>query len=164
MRPIRIIGKVIGIAIIVAIVSLGFGFAVMHLWNWLIPGIFHTVGVITFWQAVGLIVLCRLLFRGFGGGHWKHRHCGAGSICGGNWKDKWQNMTPEEREQMKSEWKGGWHTWKNKWHDMTPEDKEKMKVQWKERCRNWESRRGHPADFLTRDEPEKSGNTETAGK
>ena len=38
-----------------------FGAVVMWLWNWLMPVIFH-LGVITYWQAIGLAVLARLLF------------------------------------------------------------------------------------------------------
>ena len=61
-----------------------FGAGVMWLWNGLMPAIFH-LGVITYWQAVGLAVLGRLLFgsfhhgRGHSSGHrpfgpWKHSH------------------------------------------------------------------------------------------
>ena len=51
-----------------------FGELVMHLWNWLLPALFgwHPIG---FWQALGLLVLCRILFGGFGGhgaGHSKN--------------------------------------------------------------------------------------------
>jgi hypothetical protein len=60
-----------------------FGAVAMWLWNWLMPAIFG-LGVITYWQAVGLAVLGRLLFGGMhhGGPHsrgkhnfgpWKHR-------------------------------------------------------------------------------------------
>jgi hypothetical protein len=42
-----------------------FGEIVMHLWNWLLPMLFgwHQI---SFWQALGLLVLCRILFGGFG--------------------------------------------------------------------------------------------------
>jgi hypothetical protein len=50
-----------GVAAILALIS----FVVMQLWNNLLPGILH-VGVITFWQAMGIFVLCKILF-GFGG-------------------------------------------------------------------------------------------------
>ena len=42
-----------------------FSFAVMSLWNWLMPAIFGT-NPITFWQAVGLLLLSRILFGRFG--------------------------------------------------------------------------------------------------
>lgn len=40
----------------------------MWLWNWLMPVIFN-LPVITFWQAAGILVLSRILFRGGGWGH-----------------------------------------------------------------------------------------------
>lgn len=55
-----------GIAGIAAAAGFGFlfGYFVMLLWNWLMPGLFG-LGLITFWQAVGLVVLGRILFGGF---------------------------------------------------------------------------------------------------
>jgi hypothetical protein len=53
------------------------GLVVMWLWNWLLPPI---VGwrEITFWQALGLLTLCRILFGRFGGGpHYGRRWKGA---------------------------------------------------------------------------------------
>jgi hypothetical protein len=41
------------------------GEVVMRLWNWLLPPIFG-VRQITVWQGVGMLVLCRILFGGFG--------------------------------------------------------------------------------------------------
>jgi len=43
-----------------------FGAIIMWLWNGLMPVVFH-LGVITYWQAVGLAILARLLF-----GHMHH--------------------------------------------------------------------------------------------
>jgi hypothetical protein len=37
----------------------------MHLWNWLLPPLFGW-RQITFWQALGILALCRILFGGFG--------------------------------------------------------------------------------------------------
>ena len=91
--------KVLGI-IIMALAGLSlFSAIVMLLWNSLIPGIFH-LSVITFWQALGLLVLSKLLFGGFRGG-WAGRH---------HWRkndmrQKWMNMTPEERTKFKQEWR-----------------------------------------------------------
>jgi hypothetical protein len=97
-------------------------FVVMSLWNYLMPVIFH-LGVITFWQAMGIFVLCKILF-GFGkGGHrgggapWmKHRMA-----------ERFKNMTPEEREKFKEKWgqkcgHGRWgegHNWDNYTADTT---------------------------------------------
>ncbi|MBD3639107.1 MAG: hypothetical protein HUJ25_17260 [Crocinitomicaceae bacterium] len=47
------------------------GFIVMGLWNWIMPSVFG-LGLITFWQALGILILGRILFGGFK----KHRHWG----------------------------------------------------------------------------------------
>ncbi len=71
------------------------GFLVMSLWNVLIPGIF-AVRAINFWQALGLLILSRILFGGFrpygrgSGSHWRRRM-----------RERWEQMTPEEREKFK---------------------------------------------------------------
>lgn len=73
-----------------------FGGCVMMLWNWLMPELFG-LPVITFWQAAGLLLLCKILFGGFGGGHHSHGH----GHCGGNkLRERWEKMTPEERERI----------------------------------------------------------------
>lgn len=69
-----------------------FGELVMQLWNWLAPTLFgwHQV---TFWQALGLLVLCRILFGGFG----SHGPRGRRRAMA----DRWERMTPEEREKFR---------------------------------------------------------------
>jgi hypothetical protein len=85
----------IRIAIFVIIGAAVFGFIVESLWNVLIPPIFgwHTI---TFWQALGLLLLSKILFGGF------HRHGGGGRD---RWKqrmkERWEQMTPEEREKFR---------------------------------------------------------------
>ena len=75
-----------------------FSGVVMGIWNWLMPAIFGS-RVITFWQALGLLVLSRILFGRFGGPrrgmHWRHRMMG-----------RWSQMTPEEREKFMEGMKG----------------------------------------------------------
>jgi hypothetical protein len=78
---------------IVAFIVIG-GEVVMHLWNWLVPTLFGW-RPITFWQAIGLLALCRILFGGFGG-HGPRRS-GSGRRMGANWG----RMTPEERERFR---------------------------------------------------------------
>ena len=75
-----------------------FGEIVMHLWNWLLPPLFgwHQVG---FWQALGLLVLCRILFGGFRNG------TPGGSRRQQRWTERWERMTPEEREQFRQSWR-----------------------------------------------------------
>jgi hypothetical protein len=69
---------------------------VMTLWNALLPQLFH-LPLITFWQALGLLVLSKILFGGFRGG-------GPGSRWKGRMDRRWMNMSPEERERFKQEW------------------------------------------------------------
>jgi hypothetical protein len=67
----RTIAQKIAIGIALAIGFLFFivfgGIAVQLLWNWLLPAIFD-VRRVTFWEALGLLALCRILFGGFGFG------------------------------------------------------------------------------------------------
>jgi hypothetical protein len=70
-------GIAIGIAFAIAFVLfilLG-GVIVQWLWNWLLPDIFG-LREISFWQALGLLALCRILFGGFGRGGGHHRDTG----------------------------------------------------------------------------------------
>ncbi len=65
-KIVKVIFIVIFGAIAIAALALLFGYVVMLLWNWLMPAIFG-LGMITFWQAVGIVILAKLLFGGFGG-------------------------------------------------------------------------------------------------
>lgn len=73
---------------------------VMLLWNWLIPLIFGLI-TISFWQALGLFILARILFGGFGLRRkgmihgMMHRGMGENPI-----HHKWMNMTPEQRREF----------------------------------------------------------------
>src|SRR5689334_13311379 len=63
------------------------GAVVMQLWNWLLPTLFGW-NQITFWQALGLLALCRILFGGFG-------LRGAGrSDFRRRMAERWEHMTP----------------------------------------------------------------------
>lgn len=69
----RVAGKITGGILIAALFAFVFGLFIMLLWNWLMPLLFN-LPVINYWQAVGIIVLARLIF---GGGHHKpgfHSH------------------------------------------------------------------------------------------
>lgn len=81
----------------------GFSYIVMLLWNAILPDITN-VKTISFWQSMGLLVLSKILFSGFGGGPGKRRHFRE------RMQEKWQAMTPEQREKFKQEWKDrcGW--------------------------------------------------------
>ena len=54
----------IGIAAILLFAFIG-GTVVQLLWNWLLPPLFG-FPLLTFWQALGMLALCRILFGGFG--------------------------------------------------------------------------------------------------
>lgn len=56
---------IVGAPIIMALFVLVGGGIVMLLWNWLLPPLFGWREV-TFWQALGLLALCRILFGGHG--------------------------------------------------------------------------------------------------
>ncbi|HEY2858030.1 MAG TPA: hypothetical protein VGJ21_06415 [Terracidiphilus sp.] len=78
----------------IALFVWAFGEIIMHLWNWLLPSLFGW-HVITFWQALGLLVLCRILFGGFGN---------SGHRGGKRRRERqrmWETLTPEEREQLR---------------------------------------------------------------
>ncbi len=76
----------------------------MSLWNAILPGVLH-VSTITFPQALGILLLSKILFGGFGGrGRWR----------GGPppfMQQKLANMTPEERESFKQEWRNKCGRW-----------------------------------------------------
>jgi hypothetical protein len=88
-------GKIAAGAVALALVAAAvLGFAVMGLWNWLVPSIFGGKAI-GFWQALGLLVLARILVGGFRGGPGRH----------GRWRhrmmERWEQMTPEERERFR---------------------------------------------------------------
>ncbi|MCB0372296.1 MAG: hypothetical protein KDD31_04755 [Muricauda sp.] len=58
--------KVIAIIILGGLLFLLANYVLMRLWNWLMPDIFG-LGTITFWQALGILVMAKIIF-GFGGG------------------------------------------------------------------------------------------------
>ncbi len=82
---------------------LAFGWITMSLWNWLVPDLFHGP-VINFYQALGLLLLSKIIF-GFGGK-------GGGHRGGMHWKQKYyrkmHGMTPEEREIFKAKIREKW--------------------------------------------------------
>ena len=66
-NPAAIFGWVVLAIIGITALIVLFGFVFMWLWNWLMPDLFG-LGVINFWQGVGLILLAKILFGGMGGG------------------------------------------------------------------------------------------------
>jgi hypothetical protein len=77
------------------------GEVVLHLWNWLLPVLFGWPQI-TFWQAIGLLALCRILFGGLGM-RGCHRHGFRKRM-----DERWEQMTPEERERIRQGLHGHW--------------------------------------------------------
>jgi|SRR5215831_14119700 len=76
-----------------------FGFVVMSLWNWLMPALFGW-RLISFSQALGILILSKILFGGFRGAprrHWFWRR---------RMMERWAQMTPEEREKFREAIRG----------------------------------------------------------
>ena len=88
----------LAIVAFVAFIALG-GVVVRELWNWLLPPLFQWK-TITFWQAIGLLALCRILFGGFG------LHGGNHSGYRRRMAERWDHMTPEERERFREGMRG----------------------------------------------------------
>ena len=90
-----------------------FGYIVMLLWSGILPAVVTGVKAISFLQALGILVLSKILFGGFGGrGRWR------GSPA---WKEKMKSrfdkMTPEEKEKFKAKcrhWSEGWGNFEEK--------------------------------------------------
>jgi len=80
------------------------GLVTQMLWNWLVPELFGG-HVVTYWQALGLILLSKILFWSFGkGGHHKNDRPGWGYY----WSEKMKTMSPEDRERLKQKMKEKW--------------------------------------------------------
>jgi Ca2+/H+ antiporter, TMEM165/GDT1 family len=88
-----------GISLFLLVVVGGFGQVVLHLWNWLMPELFG-LHPITFWQAVGLMGLCWILFRGgfIGAPFGMHRR---------RMRERWEKMSPEDRERFRARMRCG---------------------------------------------------------
>lgn len=96
----------IGKFILMGLVALAvIGLVTMTLWNWLVPALFSGP-VITYWQALGLLALSKILFWSVGkrGGH----HNGGWKPY---WKQRWSNMSPEDREKLRAKMKEKWCRW-----------------------------------------------------
>src|SRR5436305_3632362 len=75
-------------------VAIGGG-VVLLLWNWLLPPLFAWPQL-TFWQALGILALCRILFGGFGDPTKGRRRTA----------ERWDRLTPEERDRLRQGTRG----------------------------------------------------------
>ena len=94
---------VLRVLVIVVVAFVVFGFVTMELWNWLMPSVLG-LKAITFGQAIGLVLLSKILFGGFhapwaGRRRWREQM-----------QERWVQMTPEERERFREGMRGrcGW--------------------------------------------------------
>jgi predicted membrane chloride channel (bestrophin family) len=92
--------RVLKILLFAALAIPLFGFLIMWLWNWLMPALFG-LHAIRFWQALGLVILSKILFSGFQARPGYER----------NWQmrfiRRWDQMTPEEREKFRAGLRSG---------------------------------------------------------
>lgn len=77
-----------------------FSWIVMLLWNNVASPLLH-ISTISFKQAIGILILCKILFSGFGGRN-SFRHFRKEKIM-------WEIMTPEQKDRFREEWKS--RTW-----------------------------------------------------
>lgn len=100
-RPKRFgIGRFFGFALLFLVFAAAMGFIVMFLWNAILPAV-TGVQPLNYWQAAGLLILCRILFGGHGGGRW-----GKGGHGPGNpYRERWMNMSDEERQKAREAWR-----------------------------------------------------------
>jgi hypothetical protein len=87
-----------------AAIIAAFGCAVMFLWNALLPRI-AGLPAINFWEAAGLLILAWILFGGIGklgGSGWHHGHKNP-------FRDKWLDMSDEERKEFVTKFHGLHH-------------------------------------------------------
>jgi hypothetical protein len=96
MGPHRVVSRIVRLFMLLPVFLIFFAllvWAVNALWNGLMPGIFG-LRAITYWQALGLMALCWILFGGLRGhasgrGSWRY-----------SMRRRWARMTPAEREEF----------------------------------------------------------------
>ncbi|ANH82889.1 hypothetical protein A8C56_19545 [Niabella ginsenosidivorans] len=94
---------------IAAIALLAIGGLVMLLWNAILPDLLNTKRI-SYWQAVGLLVLTKILLSPFRPGGGPKKHFGPGERL----REKFKQMTPEERQQFRKQWR---ERFRNDWRN-----------------------------------------------
>ena len=106
-----VLKKVLSIILISTVAIVVFGGVVMLLWNNILAEVLN-ISTITFGQALGILLLSKILFGGWRGGWGKGRHQWNSKM-----KEKWSHMTPEEREKFREQWQkrcGSWGAFNKK--------------------------------------------------
>lgn len=89
------------IPVFILLAVLAFGGVVMLLWNAIIPGLTGWA-MLDYPHAIGLLVLCKILFGGFRGGDgpsWNQR-----MAQGMRARKNWEGLSEDERAKLKEEW------------------------------------------------------------
>ena len=73
----------------------------MLLWNAILPDLIH-VSTINYWQALGLFILCKILFGNFGFGRFGGRNKPFRNPA---MREKFMNMSDEDKARIRQEWK-----------------------------------------------------------
>lgn len=74
---------------------------VMLLWNAILPDLFK-FPAINYWQALGLFILCKILFGNFGFGRFNYKNKPFRNPA---FREKFMNLSAEEKEKLKQQWK-----------------------------------------------------------
>jgi len=121
--------KVIAMIVLGGILFLLANYLLMRLWNWLMPDLFG-VGTVTYWQALGIFVIAKLLF-GFGGGGGGKSKSGSShkkKVKSSNkctsWRrdfDEWQHYDQFWKEEGEVAYKAFVEKIKNENHDKSEE-------------------------------------------
>ena len=107
--------------VIIALVAAAFValvvFALMYCWNYAMPAVFG-LPMISFWQALALFIVSKILFwGGFGGSRRWGRSGHVKEMWANRMGPRMENMSPEEKERIKKYWEnkcgrrfgGGWN-------------------------------------------------------
>lgn len=92
-------GRFLWFGLVALAAVLALGGLVAGLWNAILPAALHA-GPLSYWQGVGLLVLCRVLFGSLGTGRGGR---GWGGPRGPHFA-KWQRLSPDERQQFRRQW------------------------------------------------------------
>jgi hypothetical protein len=106
--------KFILFPILALVAALIMGGIVMLLWNLILPDLTNWKPI-RYWQAVGLLALCRILFGNMGGSFRNRRR----------WRDN--PASGEAQSEQKS--------WKGRWMSMNHEERVKFREELRQRCR-----------------------------
>jgi hypothetical protein len=83
--------KIVGWGVLVLAGIAVLGYVVMLLWNAIMPAVFSGIHTLEYRQALGLMILTRILFGGFRG---------RGGVRGRRW-ERLENLSPEERARLR---------------------------------------------------------------